>query len=309
MIEANSDTAVLPGLGPAAERAFEAHASLGWTARVATALAAPRPPPTPAELSEALAAGGCAVSPALAEAIRRVASPHPSPLPCHRGGDDSGGAAGRRGRGAGAAVTPSVQWHVLSDANDVFIRSVLARAPGGGLFPTSVISNPLTWEGGEGEGLGRGQCPSSPPPLPTLRPRRSATDPHGCPRCPPNLCKGVEALAVAAAAPRGAAFVVAGDGANDVCPCLSLHAAGHSIEALARDRYPERPDGGAARKRSTPRMLSELRAAGFGAATPAASASAGGAGSAPGTARLTTWTTPEDLAMGLVAAVERAREG
>ena len=45
--------------------------------------------------------------------------------------------------------------------------------------------------------------------------------PHGCPRCPANLCKGAELALIREEHP-GAPVVYCGDGANDFCPALRL---------------------------------------------------------------------------------------
>ena len=53
--------------------------------------------------------------------------------------------------------------------------------------------------------------------------------PHGCARCPPNMCKGA---ILAAAVPSGARVFYAGDGSGDVCPALALH--GGSVACARR---------------------------------------------------------------------------
>lgn len=70
-----------------------------------------------------------------------------------------------------------------------------------------------------------------------IRPRRP--EPHDCPLCPSNLCKGEEVVAIQRSGAY-ARIVYAGDGANDICPALTLKQgdvvlarAGHALAAYA----------------------------------------------------------------------------
>jgi pyridoxal phosphate phosphatase PHOSPHO2 len=115
--------------------------------------------------------------------------------------------------------------YILSDANSLYIAAFLAAH---GLQPciAAVRTNPARVEA---SGLVALAPYHAPPP--------------GCPRCPPNLCKGrvleeeLRPLAAAAAAaaaagaaggggsaPGGDKWVYVGDGGGDLCPCLRLGA-------------------------------------------------------------------------------------
>lgn len=107
--------------------------------------------------------------------------------------------------------------HVLSDANSVFISAALEARGLTALF-SSVVTNPAAFDSGG--------C---------LRISPHHTAPHGCPLCPPNLCKGAAlgAMGLPPAAPARCVYV--GDGRGDVCPSLRLRA-GDAV--LARAGYP-----------------------------------------------------------------------
>lgn len=140
---------------------------------------------------------------------------------------------------------------VLSDCNSVFIGHVLAGARLHGCVQ-DVITNAASFERvaacaddavGVGLGLGAGGAAAPPPQRSAphrlvVRPRRGlGAAPHGCPLCPANLCKGEEVAAILKAR-EYRRVVFCGDGANDICPALSLTAAdavlarrGHALAA------------------------------------------------------------------------------
>ena len=102
-----------------------------------------------------------------------------------------------------AAAAAGAQVHVVSDANTFYIETALAHLA---LRPlvASVVTNPAAFDA-----AGR------------LRVAPYARAPHGCARCPPNLCKGA---VLDGLLPRGARVFYAGDGGGDVCPALRLRA-------------------------------------------------------------------------------------
>lgn len=107
--------------------------------------------------------------------------------------------------------------------------------------------------------------PSSAPPAASAAPSSAPCLPphHGCPLCPPNLCKGAALRRLRVERPF-ARVVYAGDGAGDLCPALSL---GPGDVLLARRRH------------RLAAILDERRAQGL---------SVGGA-------RIELWDTAEDL--------------
>ena len=145
---------------------------------------------------------------------------------------------------ARAAAAAGAQVHVVSDANTFYIETVLEHLR---LRVDSVVTNPAAFNDS-----GR------------LRIRPHTDRPHGCPRCPPNMCKGkIVREIVNAAAPtpqhRPRVFYV-GDGGGDVCPCLGLPSGSVAaaragcalLRALRREeaealRRPEPPTPGATR--------------------------------------------------------------
>ena len=101
--------------------------------------------------------------------------------------------------------------HVLSDANTIFIPVILRHH---GLLEAcaSITSNPAEYEG---ERL-------------RVEPHQPAATPHGCPFCPPNLCKGRQVNGLRRAAEARAAtgarvrFFYVGDGGGDFCAATRL---------------------------------------------------------------------------------------
>jgi len=132
---------------------------------------------------------------------------------------------------ARAAAAAGARLHIVSDANAVFIGEFLEAHALAPLF-ASVSTNRAAWrEDG----------------LLVVEPfHDAAAAPHGCARCPPNLCKGrvMDALGLSAggggarAAADGAGAVVVtyiGDGGGDLCPSLRL---GAGDLVLARADFP-----------------------------------------------------------------------
>ena len=99
---------------------------------------------------------------------------------------------------------------IVSDANEFYIDSILQRI---GVNVDAIVTN-----GGRIDGRGVLQ----------ITPYHVGA-PHGCKRCPPNLCKGavLDALQLSdgSSVDRSAATVVyVGDGDGDLCACLRLGA-------------------------------------------------------------------------------------
>ena len=116
---------------------------------------------------------------------------------------------------AGAAV--GARSYVLSDSNTVYI-DVLLRHMGLGAAMSGIVTNGAEWDA-----AGRLH----------ISPRTPPSAPHGCARCPPNLCKGAELTVMAAAHwAAGARVLYVGDGGGDVCACLRL-APGDVVAARA----------------------------------------------------------------------------
>ena len=154
---------------------------------------------------------------------------------------------------------------VLSDCNSVFISHILMGARLHG-HVGEVITNAAAFEKVaasevEGAGVGLGitssirKAPAGASYKLVIQPRHPATAaPHGCPWCPANLCKGAELNRLRHGSGRGAAhehhlctasrsygrIVYCGDGANDICPALTLGSndvvlarAGHALAKYA----------------------------------------------------------------------------
>lgn len=111
---------------------------------------------------------------------------------------------------------------ILSDANAFYIESFLAAHEGlSRIFEGRVLTNPAAVD--ESDCL-------------RIRPfHDAAAEPHGCPRCPPNLCKGVLQFHLRGRSPESRVFYI-GDGGGDVCPSRRAMRAGDSV--FARANYP-----------------------------------------------------------------------
>lgn len=93
---------------------------------------------------------------------------------------------------------------VLSDANTIFIKAFLEKQGVQGLFQ-EVITNPAEFDA-------QGRLHIAP---------HHYGEPHGCPLCPANLCKGAVLERVRAAlGPERIIYV--GDGGGDFCPACDL---------------------------------------------------------------------------------------
>ena len=104
-----------------------------------------------------------------------------------------------------AASARGAEQHILSDANSVYIESILERRLPAGDF-REVVTNPAACDD---DGRLR------------VRPHQPAGTAHGCPLCPPNLCKGaVLQRWLVEMAPSRCVYV--GDGGGDYCPATRL---------------------------------------------------------------------------------------
>lgn len=108
-------------------------------------------------------------------------------------------------KAVGLAGAAGAEQRILSDANDVFIQTILEAKQISAFF-SETVTNPASWDSSG-----------------ALRVQPYVKSAHGCPRCPPNLCKG-QVLdkwlsGYGGARPR---VVYVGDGGGDVCPSLRL---------------------------------------------------------------------------------------
>ena len=103
------------------------------------------------------------------------------------------------------ANTAGAEQRILSDANTIYIQTILDEHGLAGAF-RQVVTNPAAYDAG-----GRLR----------VRPHQRTGRAHGCPLCPPNLCKGavltrwIDDL-------RPARCVYVGDGSGDYCPAARL---------------------------------------------------------------------------------------
>jgi pyridoxal phosphate phosphatase PHOSPHO2 len=108
--------------------------------------------------------------------------------------------------------------HILSDANEVFIGTILRFHGIEGLFD-SVTTNPARFV----------KTSDDLPELLEIGPYQPKGTPHGCTGlCPINMCKGKPLKAMGLAKPGGVdvdsttPVLYVGDGTGDLCPCLLL---------------------------------------------------------------------------------------
>ena len=108
------------------------------------------------------------------------------------------------------AAAAGCEQRILSDANEVYIDKILEARSLRGAF-SAVCTNAATYEdAGDGAEVLR---------VAPFHPVDEA--PHGCRKCPPNLCKGaVLDRWVAECRPRRIIYV--GDGSGDYCPATRL---------------------------------------------------------------------------------------
>jgi len=109
--------------------------------------------------------------------------------------------------------------HVLSDANVFFIRELL-RFHGVETCFSEIIANPAEFDS-------RGKL--------AISRFTSADSPHGCSRCPLNLCKGRELVKLVDLSDTDQIVFYVGDGRGDFCPALALR---EYDVVFARERFP-----------------------------------------------------------------------
>lgn len=121
-----------------------------------------------------------------------------------------------------SAHSMGCELRVVSDANSIFIRTVLEHYDLLQYF-TEIHTNPARVDE-----TGRLR----------ISPFHSDTSgPHGCGRCPPNMCKGLIVENIKRGFPPGnkKRIIYLGDGRGDFCPSLKLEIVDH---ILAREGYP-----------------------------------------------------------------------
>ncbi|KAI3421687.1 uncharacterized protein J3R85_011876 [Psidium guajava] len=98
---------------------------------------------------------------------------------------------------------------IISDANRFFIETILKHHGLLGCF-SEIVTNP-TFVDAEGR-------------LNIVPFHDSASSPHGCNLCPPNMCKGLVLKRIQAADSefKKRRLIYLGDGKGDYCPCLRL---------------------------------------------------------------------------------------
>lgn len=111
---------------------------------------------------------------------------------------------------AAAKAQPGTEQRILSDANTVYIDAILQEHGHGvsaGTF-ASVVTNDAAFDAQSGQLR--------------IRPHQPPSLPHGCPNCPPNLCKGLvlDRWLAEEVAPQRIVYV--GDGGGDFCPAMRL---------------------------------------------------------------------------------------
>ena len=117
------------------------------------------------------------------------------------------------------AAEQRVPLHIVSDANTVYIRTILEHR---GLTCDSVTTNTAYFDDA-------GQL--------IIAPHQPKESPHGCPRCPINLCKGgvLDAKGLGRGGINSTRTFYVGDGSGDACACLRL---GDGDVICARKGYP-----------------------------------------------------------------------
>ncbi|KAH7299618.1 hypothetical protein KP509_24G021000 [Ceratopteris richardii] len=105
------------------------------------------------------------------------------------------------------AFTLGCELRIVSDANSFFIRTILDNYGVADLF-TEIHTNPATCE--ESGRL-------------RIRPFHAKSEPpHGCPLCPPNMCKGRIISKIQSDVLQNRKIIYVGDGSGDYCPSLKL---------------------------------------------------------------------------------------
>lgn len=127
--------------------------------------------------------------------------------------------------------------HVVSDANDVYIRAI-ARHHGIDSFLTSIVTNRAAF------------APSG---LLVIEPHQPPRSPHGCTLCPVNLCKGLAMDRLGLSWPCGAAATAAADehAGEAQSPLVTVRAGpAERQRRKSRSRSPGPAAGGAGGTRS-----------------------------------------------------------
>lgn len=109
------------------------------------------------------------------------------------------------------AASAGLPVHIVSDANEVYIRVLLDHL-GIASMVQRVVTNPAHWDADE-----------------RLHIRKYVDGverlAHGCDRCPVNMCKrAILAAELSLLDHAGLEILYVGDGSGDVCPCLHMHA-------------------------------------------------------------------------------------
>lgn len=117
-------------------------------------------------------------------------------------------------------ASQGLEQRILSDANTVFIDQVLKASSMERIF-SAVATNRGEWEPYSREDHDDHETHNDD--ILRVTPFTPPDQPHGCPRCPENLCKGaVLDQWRRELNPRKIVYV--GDGSGDFCPCLRLRA-------------------------------------------------------------------------------------
>ncbi|CAK4683760.1 hypothetical protein LEN26_013076 [Aphanomyces euteiches] len=116
------------------------------------------------------------------------------------------------------AHTKGCEIVIVSDANTVFIQSMLEHHNLTSIIK-QVYTNPAVFEGNV---------------LHVSPFHASNLPPHGCPRCPPNMCKGSIVQQIKASKTYSKIIYI-GDGGGDFCPCATQLSSNDVI--FAREQY------------------------------------------------------------------------
>lgn len=104
------------------------------------------------------------------------------------------------------AASSGARLAILSDANTVYIETLLSHLSLLSLLPPAAIVTNPAWYDGEGRLH--------------VSPHQPVDQPHACPRCPANMCKG--AILQQWLTETGGRCVYVGDGSNDFCAATKL---------------------------------------------------------------------------------------
>uniref|UniRef100_K3WXX7 Uncharacterized protein n=1 Tax=Globisporangium ultimum (strain ATCC 200006 / CBS 805.95 / DAOM BR144) TaxID=431595 RepID=K3WXX7_GLOUD len=112
-----------------------------------------------------------------------------------------------------AAESFGVEVKIVSDANTVYIQSLLDHYELSA-HVSEVVTNPARFDDDDGSGNGRRLRVDPHHP--------SDSEPHGCPHCPLNMCKGRILNEILQRKDPFARVLYVGDGAGDFCPATRL---------------------------------------------------------------------------------------